>query len=143
MELAPVFLHAHARIFAMLAAGEIEGLRIDHIDGLFDPKTYLAALRERAERPFYLVVEKILGPHEFLRADWPVDGGTGYDFVNLVRRLSRPRNRHPLALARMARAAASRRADRGLSGSTPRRLRFAWQAPGPSVGVYLDDHSYR
>ena len=84
MELAPVFLHAHARIFAMLAAGDIDGLRIDHIDGLFDPKAYLAALRERAERPFYLVVEKILGPHEFLRADWPVDGGTGYDFVNLV-----------------------------------------------------------
>ena len=41
MELAPVFTHAHARIFTMLAAGEIEGLRIDHIDGLFDPKAYL------------------------------------------------------------------------------------------------------
>ena len=53
-------------------------------------------------------------------------------------RLSRPRNRRPLALARMARAAAGRRADRGVSGSTPRRLGFAWQAPGPSVGVYLD-----
>jgi (1->4)-alpha-D-glucan 1-alpha-D-glucosylmutase len=84
MELAPVFLHAHARIFAMLAAGEIEGLRIDHIDGLFDPKAYLAALREHAGRPFYLVVEKILGPHESMRGDWPIDGGTGYDFVNLV-----------------------------------------------------------
>lgn len=84
MELAPVFTHAHARIFAMLAAGEIEGLRIDHIDGLFDPKAYLTALREHAERPFYLVVEKILGQHESLRADWPVEGGTGYDFVNLV-----------------------------------------------------------
>ena len=84
MELGPVFFHAHERVFAMLEGGEIEGLRIDHIDGLFDPKAYLAALREHVPRPFYLVVEKILAPHESLRADWPVEGGTGYDFVNLV-----------------------------------------------------------
>ncbi|RBP14051.1 maltooligosyl trehalose synthase [Roseiarcus fermentans] len=84
IELAPVFAHAHARVFAMLGAGEIDGLRIDHIDGLFDPKAYLVALREQADRPFYLVVEKILAPHEALRADWPVEGSTGYDFVNLA-----------------------------------------------------------
>jgi (1->4)-alpha-D-glucan 1-alpha-D-glucosylmutase len=84
MELGPVFEHAHARVFKMLAAGEIDGLRIDHIDGLFDPKSYLAALRERAGPSFYLVVEKILAPHEHLRADWPVEGTTGYDFLNLV-----------------------------------------------------------
>ncbi|MGO9420348.1 malto-oligosyltrehalose synthase [Roseiarcus sp.] len=84
MELGPVFFHAHARVFAMLAAGEIDGLRIDHIDGLFDPKVYLAALREHAARPFYLVVEKILATHESLRADWLVAGSTGYDFLNLA-----------------------------------------------------------
>ena len=72
MELAPVFEHAHARALRMLETREIDGLRIDHIDGLFDPKSYLTALRERVERPFYLVVEKILAPHERLRADWPV-----------------------------------------------------------------------
>ncbi len=82
MELGPVFRHAHARVFAMLEAGDIEGLRIDHIDGLFDPKAYLVALREHAARPFWLVVEKILAPHEALRPDWPVEGTTGYDFVN-------------------------------------------------------------
>ena len=84
VELGPVFRHAHERVFAMLRAGVIEGLRIDHIDGLFDPKAYLTALREDAGRPFYCVVEKILAPHEQLRADWPVDGTTGYDFINLV-----------------------------------------------------------
>ncbi len=83
MELAPVFAHAHARVLRMLEAGEIEGLRIDHVDGLFDPKFYLKALRERGEQPFYLVVEKILAPHERLRADWPVEGTTGYDYLNL------------------------------------------------------------
>jgi (1->4)-alpha-D-glucan 1-alpha-D-glucosylmutase len=84
MELGPVFFHAHERVFAMLRAGEIEGLRIDHIDGLFDPEAYLTALRQHAGRPFYLVVEKVLAPHESLKADWPIEGGTGYDFVNLA-----------------------------------------------------------
>ena len=83
MELAPVFEHAHVRILKMLEAEEIEGLRIDHVDGLFDPKAYLEALREHIGRPFYLVVEKILAPHEQLRADWPVEGTTGYDYLNL------------------------------------------------------------
>ena len=86
MELAPVFEHAHARVFQMLGAEEIEGLRIDHVDGLFDPKAYLEALRDRVGRPFYLVVEKILAPHEQLCADWPVEGTTGYDYLNLVAR---------------------------------------------------------
>ena len=58
----------------MLDAGDIDGLRIDHVDGLFDPKAYFEALRERVEEPFYLVVEKILAPHEHLRADWPIEG---------------------------------------------------------------------
>ena len=68
----------------MLESGEIDGLRIDHIDGLFDPKAYLEALRAGAPRPFYLVVEKILASHESLRADWPVEGTTGYDYANLA-----------------------------------------------------------
>jgi (1->4)-alpha-D-glucan 1-alpha-D-glucosylmutase len=84
IEAGPVFDHVHARIFHMLESGEIDGLRIDHIDGLFDPKLYLEALRAGAKRPFYLVVEKILAPHEALRADWPVEGTTGYDYTNLA-----------------------------------------------------------
>ncbi len=83
MELAPVFEHAHARTLAMLESREIDGLRIDHVDGLFDPKSYLVALRQRGGPQFYLVVEKILAQHERLRPDWPVDGTTGYDYLNL------------------------------------------------------------
>jgi (1->4)-alpha-D-glucan 1-alpha-D-glucosylmutase len=84
IEVGPVFDHVHARIFRMLESGEIDGLRIDHIDGLFDPKAYLEALRAGAPGPFYLVIEKILAPHESLRADWPVEGTTGYDYTNLA-----------------------------------------------------------
>ncbi len=84
MELPTVFAQSHALVFAMLADGTLDGLRIDHIDGLLDPKEYLDRLREAAPRPFYLVVEKILARHETLREDWPVEGTTGYDFTNLV-----------------------------------------------------------
>jgi (1->4)-alpha-D-glucan 1-alpha-D-glucosylmutase len=58
-------------------------LRIDHIDGLFDPGAYAAVLRETCPPPLYLAVEKILAHYETL-PDWPVDGSTGYDFANQV-----------------------------------------------------------
>ncbi len=84
MELPEVFDHAHRLVFRLLKSGVLKGLRIDHIDGLLDPKGYLNRLREKAGNDFYLVVEKILAPHESLREDWPVEGTTGYDFTNLV-----------------------------------------------------------
>ncbi len=84
MELPAVFRHAHARILPMLEEGILDGLRIDHIDGLLDPKGYVDALRQAAGQPFYLVVEKILLGAERLREDWDVEGTTGYDFTNLV-----------------------------------------------------------
>lgn len=84
MELPAVFRHAHARILPMLESGVLDGLRIDHIDGLLDPKGYVDTLRQAVGRPFYLVVEKILLDPERLREDWKVDGTTGYDFTNLV-----------------------------------------------------------
>lgn len=74
-----VFEHAHELIFSLINEGLVDGLRIDHIDGLLDPKGYLETLRARSPKPIYLVVEKILAPHEPLRADWPVDGTTGYE----------------------------------------------------------------
>jgi (1->4)-alpha-D-glucan 1-alpha-D-glucosylmutase len=84
MELPELFGHAHRLVFSLLADGTLDGLRIDHVDGLLDPKGYLERLREAAPRPFYLVVEKILSRHESLREDWPVQGTTGYEFANLV-----------------------------------------------------------
>lgn len=86
MELPDVFDHAHGLIFALMREGVLDGLRIDHIDGLFDPAAYLGRLRTEApaDPDFYLVVEKILGPEEALPETWPVQGTTGYDFTNLL-----------------------------------------------------------
>jgi (1->4)-alpha-D-glucan 1-alpha-D-glucosylmutase len=88
MELPEVFEHAHSLVFRLLAKGTLDGLRIDHVDGLLDPKEYFNRLRAHAgespAEPFYLIVEKILAYHESLRDDWAVDGTTGYDFTNLV-----------------------------------------------------------
>ena len=89
MELPEVFEHAHSLVLRLLAKGTLDGLRIDHVDGLLDPKEYFNRLRVHAAdspaaEPFYLIVEKILAYHESLREDWAVDGTTGYDFTNLV-----------------------------------------------------------
>ncbi len=84
MELPEVFRHAHARIIPMIEDGTLDGIRLDHVDGLLDPKRYFEDLRAASSRPFYLVIEKILAGHEQLREDWPVEGTTGYDFTNLV-----------------------------------------------------------
>ncbi len=89
MELPEVFEHAHALVLRLLSERVVDGLRIDHVDGLLDPKDYLNRLRAHApadasDAPFYLVVEKILARHENLHEDWPVDGTTGYEFTNLA-----------------------------------------------------------
>jgi (1->4)-alpha-D-glucan 1-alpha-D-glucosylmutase len=123
MERPEVFERAHALVFQLLERNELDGLRIDHADGLYDPTEYLWQLQERrflqlceaecpelpakhpevrealrreyaslraAEpnsavvQPLYLVVEKILERHERLPENWPVNGTTGYDFLNDV-----------------------------------------------------------
>lgn len=82
-----VFDHAHQLIFQLIAEGLVDGLRIDHVDGLLDPKGYLDQLVAHSPRPIYLLIEKILAPHEQLRADWPVHGTTGYEFGAHLTRL--------------------------------------------------------
>jgi (1->4)-alpha-D-glucan 1-alpha-D-glucosylmutase len=78
-----VFDLVHRRALEWIARGELDGLRIDHIDGLLDPRAYCERLREAVgDRPLYLVVEKILAHHEALRDSWPVQGTTGYEFLN-------------------------------------------------------------
>ena len=84
MEIPELFDRAHGLVMALLANRTIDGVRLDHIDGLLDPKAYCHRLREQASRPFYLLVEKILAPHERLRENWNVDGTTGYEFANLA-----------------------------------------------------------
>lgn len=73
-----VFEATHALIFRLIAQGHVHGLRIDHVDGLADPKRYLQRLRDRLGTDFYILVEKILEPGEPLR-DWPIAGTTGYE----------------------------------------------------------------
>ncbi|HXX16182.1 MAG TPA: malto-oligosyltrehalose synthase [Candidatus Eremiobacteraceae bacterium] len=80
MEEFEVFEHAHRLVFRLLREGALQGLRIDHIDGLYNPREYLERLGEHAGSCLYLVVEKILGRYESLREDWPIQGTTGYDF---------------------------------------------------------------
>ncbi|HEX7114450.1 MAG TPA: malto-oligosyltrehalose synthase [Steroidobacter sp.] len=85
-----VFESTHALIFELLEQGKIEGLRIDHVDGLYDPQAYLERLQKRAganesqPKPLYVLVEKILAAHERLPESWPVHGTTGYEFAGLL-----------------------------------------------------------
>jgi (1->4)-alpha-D-glucan 1-alpha-D-glucosylmutase len=107
-----VFAAAHSLIFRLIREGKVTGLRIDHVDGLFDPVQYLNELHAAvlpssietlsavayAGSPYlmqfrqpaiskpalFVVVEKILGHDELLRPDWAVHGTTGYGFLNLL-----------------------------------------------------------
>jgi (1->4)-alpha-D-glucan 1-alpha-D-glucosylmutase len=106
----PVFTAIHEVTLRLLKKGCVTGLRIDHVDGLLDPEKYLRDLqracaavlkhargpadgegstgrafaKNQKERPFYIVVEKILGHDELLSTDWPIYGTTGYEFMNLL-----------------------------------------------------------
>lgn len=86
VELPEVMEVTHALIFRLIQDGKVDGLRIDHIDGLYNPVVYLKNLQRRTGR-FYIVVEKILSGDEFLPGDWPVHGTTGYDFAREVNNL--------------------------------------------------------
>ncbi|MFI6577884.1 malto-oligosyltrehalose synthase [Nocardiopsis sp. NPDC050513] len=77
-----VFDATHAEILRWADLGQLDGLRVDHVDGLTDPGGYLRRLAERFDG--WLVVEKILAPHEALPQSWPVDGTTGYDALREV-----------------------------------------------------------
>ncbi|MET7378878.1 malto-oligosyltrehalose synthase [Streptomyces sp. NPDC005526] len=78
-----VFEATHAKILELLHEGVVDGLRVDHPDGLADPDTYLARLHA-ASGGRWTVVEKILADHEHLPVSWPVAGTTGYDALRHV-----------------------------------------------------------
>ena len=96
VECPEVFQAVHALIFRLLAAGWVTALRIDHPDGLWDPKQYFVNLQDgfreairdvdnpRVKPPLYVAVEKILAHDEALDSQWPVCGTTGYEFLNLL-----------------------------------------------------------
>jgi (1->4)-alpha-D-glucan 1-alpha-D-glucosylmutase len=77
-----VFVATHTRILEWLRTGVLDGVRVDHPDGLRDPQQYFARLRAAAPDA-WILAEKILQPSEALRANWQIDGTTGYDFLNV------------------------------------------------------------
>jgi (1->4)-alpha-D-glucan 1-alpha-D-glucosylmutase len=89
-----VFDATHGFVLNLVAQGKVNGLRIDHPDGLYDPAGYFDRLQSRMRRelpipleeskPGYVIIEKILTGNERLRPEWPVYGTTGYEFSNLV-----------------------------------------------------------
>ncbi|HKG06064.1 MAG TPA: malto-oligosyltrehalose synthase [Pedobacter sp.] len=87
MQIQRVFDDYHQLTKSLLEEGIFQGLRIDHIDGLADPSTYLNQLRALCGRDTYIVIEKILEPGEQLPRSWPVQGTTGYDYLGLVNQL--------------------------------------------------------
>jgi (1->4)-alpha-D-glucan 1-alpha-D-glucosylmutase len=103
VEQGEVFEATHRLLLRLIGEGKVQGVRLDHIDGLYDPRGYCQRLLSRAAdvlaegadgagheidarhgRPIYLVVENILARHESLREDLPVAGTTGYEFMNLL-----------------------------------------------------------
>jgi len=90
-----VFEATHRLVLDLVGQGKIDGLRVDHPDGLYNPAGYFRRLQRRvadvtgntAAVPIYLVVEKITASFEHLPADWPVHGETGYHFGNVVNRM--------------------------------------------------------
>ena len=92
MENETVFEATHRLVLKFMAEGKVDGLRIDHPDGLYDPAQYFerlrqaiaAAVNDPENESRYVVIEKILTGAERLPAGWPICGTTGYDFANLV-----------------------------------------------------------
>ncbi len=116
MENEAVFKATHDFVLGLVAAGKVDGLRIDHSDGLYDPAQYFLRLQEhyarlagldapqvqadgRPGRPLYVLVEKIAASHEHVPTSWAVHGTTGYRFTTVV---------NALFVDRLARAKLSR-----------------------------------
>ncbi len=96
MEEPAVFEATHRFLLDLIVDGKVDGLRIDHPDGLYDPGQYFDRLQESIARrslsrgeplPAYLVIEKILANHERPRKSWAAHGTTGYEFTNLTNAL--------------------------------------------------------
>lgn len=101
MERPEVFEATHRLVLSLAASGAVDGVRIDHPDGLADPAGYFRRLQLRYAElaglalpdvkgealpatPLYVVIEKIVAPHEQVPLDWAVHGTTGYRFANVV-----------------------------------------------------------
>ena len=143
-----VFEATHAVILGLVAEGLIDGLRVDHPDGLADPRGYLRRLAERTGGR-WVCTEKILSGDERLPADWPCAGTTGYDSLGAVGGLFLdPAGAQPLAtgyvqftggaaqFAGVAEAAKRAEAEQALAAEVARLARLASQAAHPALAGY-------
>ncbi|HEX7002876.1 MAG TPA: malto-oligosyltrehalose synthase [Trueperaceae bacterium] len=95
MEEPSVFLESHRLVGELLLEEGVHGVRVDHVDGLVDPHSYLDSLSALGARNIW--VEKIVAPGETLPLEWPVAGSTGYEFMNdVLRLLIQPAGEEPL-----------------------------------------------
>src|SRR5690606_33804891 len=82
-----VFDDYHKLVRYLFNEGMIQGVRIDHIDGLNDPAEYLERLRKLLGDECYIIAEKILESEEVLPEDWPIQGTSGYEFLSTLNKL--------------------------------------------------------
>ncbi len=87
MEEENVFSDYHQLILRLYQSGFIQGLRIDHIDGLYKPQQYISRLRETFGENCYLIAEKILEYNEDIAKDWNLQGTSGYEFLSFTNQL--------------------------------------------------------
>jgi (1->4)-alpha-D-glucan 1-alpha-D-glucosylmutase len=144
-----VFEATHAVILGLVAEGLIDGLRVDHPDGLADPRGYLGRLAERTGGR-WVCTEKILSGDERLPADWPCAGTTGYDSLGAVGGLFLdPAGAQPLAtgyvqftggaaaFAGVAEAAKRAEAEQALAAEVARLAQLARESGHPALTDYL------
>lgn len=145
MEDDEAFESVHALVARLYAEGTIDGVRVDHVDGLADPAGYCRKLRQRLDpkdpaRP-YLVVEKILLRGETLPADWGCDGTTGYDFMDEASALQHDPKAEPV-LAKAWAALSGRPADFASEEQAARREILARSFAAPleaCVAAFVGD----
>jgi (1->4)-alpha-D-glucan 1-alpha-D-glucosylmutase len=132
-----VFERTHALYFDLFARGIIDGVRVDHVDGLTDPAGYCRHLRTRFEqiapdRHAYIVVEKILAADEPFATDWAIEGTSGYDFMRQVGEvLHDPAGQGPLG--QLWEDISGRSADFEAEATPARQDLLAWQFEGQLV----------
>ncbi|HEY0743839.1 MAG TPA: malto-oligosyltrehalose synthase [Chryseosolibacter sp.] len=92
MEDQEVFDEYHTFLYQLYKEGLIQGVRVDHIDGLRDPATYLQRLRTLFGKDCYIIAEKILESKEQIPSSWPLEGTSGYEFLSFASQLMTNRN---------------------------------------------------
>ena len=150
-----VFDDTHRLILELVHSGAVDGLRVDHVDGLADPQAYLAQLRQQAGENCYITVEKILGKDERLPEDWPVSGTTGYEFmaalsdalvdgtqIAALRKIYNDVVDKPVNMAAELRAAKLLMADKNFAGEFTTLLKLAVEIAG-SENAALDEDALR